>query len=258
MVILEENHSETQALASMPYLASLATQYGQTTAYHAITHPSLPNYLAIAGGDTFGVTDDNPPSSHPIAGDSVFDQTIGAGRTAKTYAEAMTTNCQQSSSGTYAVKHNPWAYFNDTRPRANCDANDVPMGTSTGGNLLSDIQAGTLPDTGMMVPDLCNDAHDCSLTTADGWLKKWIPTLMAGPDYAAGNLTIVVTFDEDDSSSGNLVAFVAIDPRLDNAHKVVALGANHYSLTRWYDANVGVAPLRNAAGAADLKGSFGL
>ena len=258
MVIPEENHSETQALASMPYLASLATQYGQTTAYHAITHPSLPNYLAIAGGDTFGVTDDNPPSSHPIAGDSVFDQTIGAGRTAKTYAEAMTTNCQQSSSGTYAVKHNPWAYFNDTRPRANCIANDVPMGTSTGGNLLSDIQAGKLPATGMMVPDLCNDAHDCSLSTADGWLKKWIPTLMAGPDYAAGNLTIVVTFDEDDSSSGNLVAFVAIDPRLDNAHKVVALGANHYSLTRWYDANVGVAPLRNAAGAADLKGSFGL
>jgi phospholipase C len=258
MVILEENHSESQALGSMPYLASLANQYAQTAAYHAVTHPSLPNYLALAGGDTFGVTDDNSPSSHPIAGDSVFDQSIAVGRTAKTYAEAMTTNCQQGSSGRYAVKHNPWAYFNGTTQRANCTANDVPMGTPTLGSLLSDVKAGTLPATGMMIPDLCNDAHDCSLGTADGWLKDWLPALMAGPDYTSGNLTIIVTFDEDDSASGNLVAFVAIDPRLNNAHKVVALNTNHYSMTRWYDANVGAPQLRNAAGASDLKTAFSL
>jgi phosphatidylinositol-3-phosphatase len=258
MVIVEENHSQTEAINSMPFLTSVANLYGQANGYHAITHPSLPNYLAIAGGSTFGVTDDNSPSSHPLAGDSVFDQTVGTGRTAKTYAESMTSNCQLSSSGSYAVKHNPWAYFNGATQRANCNRGDVPMGTTSGGNLLQDINAGALPNTGMMVPNLCNDAHDCSLATADTWLKGWLPKLMAGPDYTSGKLTVIVTFDEDDSSSGNNVAFVVIDPRLDNVHKIVTTSANHYSLTRWYDENAGAALLRNASTAVDLKAGFGL
>jgi hypothetical protein len=82
---------------------------------------------------------------------------------------------------------------------------------------------------------------------------------MAGPDYTSGNLTIIVTFDEDDSSQGNTIAFVVVDPRLNNVHKVVsATGYNHYSLTRWYDDNAGVARLRNGSTAADLRAAFGL
>ena len=256
MVIVEENHSQTEALTLMPHLASWAATYGKATAYTAATHPSLPNYLAIAGGSTFGVTDDNAPSSHPVSGDSVFDQTISAGLRAKTYAEGMTSNCMLSNTGRYAVKHNPWAYFNDTTHRANCNAHDVPLGTTSSGNLRSDIDAGTLPNTGMMIPDLCNDAHDCTLATADNWLAGWVPELMNGPDYTSGNLTIIVTFDEDDSSAGNNVAFVVIDPRLSG--KVVTSAANHYSLTRWLEANAGAPLLRNAATAPDLKSAFGL
>jgi acid phosphatase len=107
-----------------------------------------------------------------------------------------------------------------------------------------------------MTPNLCNDAHDCSLQTADTWLNAWVPKLMAGPDYTSGNLTILITFDEDDSSAGNNVAFVVIDPRL-NA-KTVTTAANHYSLTRWLEANAGTPLLRNAATAANLKSAFGL
>ena len=256
MVIVEENHSQTQAITSMPHLASWAATYGTASAYVAVTHPSLPNYLAIAGGSDFGVVDDDSPSAHPISGDSVFDQTVSLGLRAKTYAEGMTGNCTLSSTGLYAVKHNPWAYFNGATQQANCNANDVPLGTTSAGNLLTDINSGTLPNTGMMIPDLCNDAHDCPLTTADDWLAGWIPKLMAGSDYTSGNLTIIVTFDEDDSASGNNVAFVVIDPRLNS--KTVAGAANHYSLTRWLDANVGAASLRNAATAPDLKTAFGL
>jgi acid phosphatase len=258
LAILEENHSQPQVLDSMTYLSSLAAQYGQTTSYHGVRHPSLPNYLAIAGGDTFGVTDDNPPSSHPVAGDSVFDQTIAAGGTAGIYAEAMPGNCALTSSGDYAVKHNPWAYFNGATQRANCQKYDVPLGTTVGGNLITDIDAGTLPDTGMIVPDLCNDAHDCSLTTADAWLSHWIPTIMAGPDYLSGDLTIIVTFDEDDSATGNLIAFVVIDPSLLGKHVSVPLTTNHYSLTRWYETAASTKYLRNAATAPDLQAAFGL
>jgi len=118
----------------------------------------LPNYLVIAGGGTFGVTDDAPPSSHPVSGSSVFGAALAQGMTARAYNQAMTVNCQQSSSGTYAVKHNPWAYFPDERTA--CLAGDVATGTLTSGPLLTDITKGTLPNMGMITPDLTHDAHD--------------------------------------------------------------------------------------------------
>src|SRR6476659_48826 len=68
LVFVEENHSLDQMKAGMPYAASLATRYGYATNYRAITHPSLGNYIAIAGGSSYGIHDDDPPSAHQIAG----------------------------------------------------------------------------------------------------------------------------------------------------------------------------------------------
>ena len=62
--------------------------------------------------------------------------------------------------------------------------------------MADDISSGELPNVGMLTPNLCNDAHNCSLSTADAFLKLWLPRLMSGPDYTSGKLTIVVTFDE--------------------------------------------------------------
>ena len=113
-----------------------------------------------------------------------------------------------------------------------------------------------MPVTGELTPNLCNDAHDCSLATFDTFLARWVPALMAGPDYRSGNLTILITFDEDDGSQGNNVALVAIDPRLSG--KTVTGRFNHYSLTKWLDDNAGVPELRNAGSASDLQAAFGL
>lgn len=256
LVVVEENHSRTEALAGMPYLASLANRYGQATAYYAVTHPSLPNYLAIAAGSTFGISDDNPPSSHHLTGSTVFDQAIARSRSARTYAESMPSRCALSSSGGYAVKHNPWAYFSDAGPRTHCSNNDVPAGTPSSGNLHNSTVNGTIGADSMLVPNLCNDAHDCSLSTADADLKAWMARILAGPDWTNRRLTVIVTFDEDDGSASNNVAFVVVDPRLSG--KTVTLRCTHYCLTRWLDDNVGAPPLRNAAGAADLKAAFGL
>jgi hypothetical protein len=52
LMFIEENHSLAEMKAGMPYLYSQATTYGYATNYTAIRHPSLPNYLAIAGGST--------------------------------------------------------------------------------------------------------------------------------------------------------------------------------------------------------------
>jgi acid phosphatase len=144
----------------------------------------------------------------------------------------------------------------DTAERAGCQANDVPSGTTSSGPLLDDVRGGTLPVTGELTPNLCNDAHDCSLGTADAWLAGWVPILMAGPDYRSGHLTIIVTFDEDDGSQSNHVPFVVIDPQVKTA--LVTARVDHYSLTRWLDDNAGVTRLRNAASAFDLRAAFGL
>ncbi len=89
LVFVVENHSLDQMRDEMPFTARLARRYGYATSYHGVTHPSLPNYLAIAGGDTFGVSDDAAPSAHPLTGPSVFGRAVRAGSTARLYAEAM-------------------------------------------------------------------------------------------------------------------------------------------------------------------------
>jgi hypothetical protein len=254
LVVVEENHTAASALRGMPYLAALAKSYGHTTAYKAVAHPSLPNYLAIAGGSTFGVRDDRNPSSHHIAGASAFDRAIAAGRTAKTYAESMPAACGQSATTRYAVKHNPWAYFSDPASRANCNRFDVPAGTTTAGALRADIDRGTLPNVGLLVPDICHDGHDCSLATADAWLKSWLTVVRQGADYRAGRLAIVITFDEDDNSGNNTVLTTVVSPY---TSRIVSPRAyNHYSLTRYIAELTGTTPLRSAATATSLRAAF--
>ena len=251
LVFIEENHSLDEMKSQMPYTYGLAQQYGYATDWKAITHPSLPNYLAIAGGSTYGVTDDNSPSSHPISGASVLGQALAAGKTAKTYAESMTTNCQQSSSGDYAVRHNPWAYYVDAAERSGCNAHDVPFTQFDG-----DVTNGTLPNLGFVIPNLCDDAHNCSLGTADNWFKARMTSILAGPDWKSGHLAVVLTADEDDSSQSNTVLTVVIHPSQHG--NVVSTPLNHYSLTRLAEDVVGASHLNNAGSAANAATAFGL
>ncbi|MCU1346148.1 MAG: phosphoesterase, partial [Acidimicrobiia bacterium] len=178
LTIVVENHSLDEMRRQMPYSYGLAQRFAYASGYSAITHPSLPNYLAMAGGSIFGVHDDAGPSVHPLEGPSVFDSALAAGKTARVYAEAMTSNCSTKSTGRYAVKHNPWAYF--TQGRAACAAHDVPAGTVAAGALHDDIANGTLPNAGMLIPDVCDDGHDCPLSTADHYLAGWLTPILAG------------------------------------------------------------------------------
>jgi hypothetical protein len=254
LVVVEENHSLSEMRDQMPYLYGLARQYGYATDYRAATHPSLPNYLAIAGGSTFDVADDASPSAHPLTGPSVFGAAIAAGRTARLYAESMPSVCATAPSGAYAVKHAPWAYFVDEA--ALCQDRMVPAGTPTDGPLASDVAAGELPTVGMLVPDLDHDAHDGTLATADEWLHGWLPAIMAGPDFQGGRLAIVVTADEDDKTDGNRVLTVVIAPGVTD--EVVTAPLSHYSLTGLLCEVAGVPPLREAAGAPSFAEAFGL
>ena len=259
LVVIEENHSYAQMRDGMPFLARMSDTYGYATNWTALTHPSAPNYLAIAGGSTFGITDDTAPAANADAissAPSVFDQAITAGKTAGTYAESMPENCHvydypDRSVGTpkYAVRHNPWAYF--AAGRDACLINDRPLTPFPG-----DAAANALPNLSFLVPNLDHDAHDGSLSTADAWLEDQLAPVLASSDFTSGRLVVIVTADEDDKASENKVLTSVLTPAL--SHTVVNTALTHYSLTRYIDQVLGVRPLLNAADAPDLATAFGL
>ena len=250
LVFIEENHSLSQMKSDMPYTFGLAQRFGYATNYTAIRHPSLPNYIAIAGGQTYGITNDDTPSANPVRGPSVFGQAIAARRTAALYADGMPENCATSDGGShYAVKHNPWAYF--TGERNTCRRYDIPVDRLGGA-----ITHGELPNVGMVIPNLCNDAHDCPLGTADTWFKGWMTKLFDGPDWKSGHLAVVLTADEDDKSARNTVLTVVIHP----SQKAIMVTSplTHYSLTRLYEEVAGTRYLFGAASAPSMTTAFGL
>jgi acid phosphatase len=249
LVFVIENHSLGEMKAQMPFTWRLARRFAYATDYHGIRHPSLPNYLAIAGGSTFGVADDNPPSAHKIKGRSVFGQALANGRTAKLYADGMPADCALASGGdNYAVKHNPWAYFVDERHA--CNRYDVPLPA-----LATDVSNGHLPNAGMVVPNLQHDAHDGTLAAADTWLRNKVNMIRQGTDWTSGRLAIVITADEDDSQHGNRVLTVVASKSTPHG-RVVKTRLNHYSLTRLYDDVLGVRHLRHARTAASMTKAF--
>jgi acid phosphatase len=260
LTIVEENHSLDQMKRQMPYLDGLAERFAYADHYTAITHPSLPNYIAIAGGHTAGILNDAAPAAHVIRGQSIFGQALAAGKTAKVYEESMPTNCAVTGNVDrgYAVKHNPWAYYADEREA--CRKFDV-----SSSSFLSDARSNDLPNAGMLVPNRCNDAHDkalgCNLATADQYLASILPTILGSSDFTSGNLAVVVTADEDNdssSTSGGPVLTVVLHASLDGSHLVVSTPLTHFSLSRLYSQVIGAPALRRAATAPDMAGAFRL
>ena len=256
LLIVEENRSVQDVEAHMPFLMSQARTYGTATNFYAIRHPSLPNYLVLAGGSTFGITDDDDPRAHQLQGPSLFGQLVSADRTAKTYAEAMPTNCARENHETYAVRHNPWTYFADPAERASCEQFDVPAGSPTAGALVDDITAGNLPTFGLLAPDLCHNGHDCSAAITDDWLQPWLLTIKEGRDFTSGRLAIVITWDEDDDHSGNQVPMMVIHPSLDDRQVTTRL--DHYGVSASIARIGGVPLLRDANNRTDALAAFGL
>jgi chitodextrinase len=235
--------------SAAPYENQLAGQCGLATNYAGVSHPSLPNYIAATSGSTQGITDDNPPSSHPLGVASIFGQI-----NSKSYQESMPSNCALTSSGNYAVKHNPEAYY--TPIRTDCNVNDVPMGSTSSGAFLNDLTNNTLPAFSFVTPDMCNDTHDCSVSTGDNWLKSWVPKIVASPAYKAGQLALFITWDENDGSAGNQVPAIVASPYTP-VGTTSATSFNHYSLLRTTEELLGTTNyLGNAAGAASMRSAF--
>jgi acid phosphatase len=123
-------------------------------------------------------------------------------------------------------------------------------------DLAADVAAGRLPDAGMVVPDVCDDAHNCPLATADDFMRQAIGLAMSGPDYRSGRLAIVVTADEDDRTQDNVVLTILVHPSVRGV--VTSTPLSHLSLSRLYSQVLGLPPLRQAATAPSMVKAFGL
>src|SRR6202047_4898836 len=213
IVVVEENHNYGDVVAngSMPYLNGLANQYGLATNYFANGHPSIPDYFMLTTGKTLTLIDAVTPDSFSVSDDNVIRELIAAGKTWKSYAEDLPAiGYTGGDSGNYAVRHYPLAYMIDVQNDSAQRKNLVPFS-----QFSTDLSTANLPDYSFIVPNLCNDAHDCSLAAADSWLKKNLDPVIQSPVFQKDGLLIIV-FDEADTldltAGGGHVAAVIVSP----------------------------------------------
>jgi hypothetical protein len=229
VVILFENHSRSAITASSaPYLTSFAKSGRTFTAYYAVEHPSLPNYLDIVSGSNQGCTSDACPRQTYTA-DNLFHQ---LGTNWKSYEESMPSHCDLNSAGKYAVKHNPAAYFTDLI--ATCPSHDVAYPS---------VLPSVLPDFTFVTPNLCNDMHDCAVSVGDTWASKHVPA------YLTRGAIVVIVFDEG-SGSQNVYAAEA-GPGI-AANSSSATHYTHYSLLAGLEDHYGLGRLAHAQGIGGL------
>jgi phosphatidylinositol-3-phosphatase len=195
-VIVMENHEygDIVGSSSAPYINRLAHHYGLAEGMYAISHPSLPNYLALIGGSTFGRTSDCTECTVEAA--SVTDQLASTGISWRAYMEGLPRPCYTgASAGDYAKKHDPFVYLTRLVRNPSSCANDVvPLA-----RLALDERSRTLPRFIWITPNLCHDMHDCSVATGDRFLARLIPRLLRA---LGRNGLLILTWDEGSSDNG--------------------------------------------------------
>ena len=238
-LIVMENHSPQQALAG-PFTASLAAKYGVAKNYHAITHPSVPNYLALTSGSTWGVTDD---SYHVLPQQDLGTQLTSAGVTWRAYMEGLGDSGCLNSPVPYDPGHNPFAFYGGA-----CPPNVMPF-TALDGDL-----AGNTPRFSWITPDRCHDTHDCPVATGDEWLKQTVGRITQSSAWKHSGV-LFVTWDEDDGSASNQVLTLVLTPSL--GHRASSRSYDHYSLLATIEDIMRVGRLGKAAQAQPMNDLVG-
>lgn len=306
VIIMDENQSYNAIIGApgsaadqvAPAINSYARSCGVATNYHAITHPSHSNYVAAVAGNTYvapGCTSwtcvSQPLNFCDTAGNTggsstcpnIFTQLDSAGRSWKTYAESMPSNCSTSAADPYSAGHNPPVWFlQGSGPynlAASCAAHDVPL-TSTTTGLQHDIDNNALPAYSWIVPNKCNDMHNCSgqnpVTAGDTFIKTWVDRIVSTPDYQNGSTVIFLTWDEgveggrpfneDCLATANLsdeschLATIVLSPYTTPGTQASAF-FTHYSLLKTTEKMLGLQTFLGHAGDAsttDMLSAFGL
>ena len=271
-----KNYSSVNGSSNAPYLNSLATQCGIATAYNddcfASNEVSLPHYLALTSGsncdtglDQSGsgcITDDNDATSHTLSTASIFGQVTSW----KSYLEDMPSACDPSSSGLYACKHNPAAYYTAL---SSCSANDVPItglscdssNTMTGctpapiNAFTSDLANDTLAQLTFISPNVDNDMHNGTVTQADNWLYTYMPLILQSPAYLRGDVAVQLLWDEQSTSTfGGATPNVFVSPYI-TAGTQSSTPMNHFAMLRAWENAFGLSTYLGCASGTQPGGS---
>ena len=256
-LIVMENEESTGIMGNnaAAYINALATGHGLATQYFAVSHPSLPNYLALTAGSTFGIASDC--TGCYVNATNIADQVESSGRSWKGYLESMPSSCYVGDAYPYMQKHNPFIYYNDVRTNpARCAEHVVPFT-----QLSTDLVNGSVPNLAWITPNMCNDMHDCSIATGDAWLANVVPGILASSAFQNGGV-LFITWDEGESSAGccgnaagGQVATLVIAPN-GVAGLRSTIAETHYSLLRTIEDAWGLSALGQAASAVAMREYF--
>ena len=180
---------------------------------------------------------------------------LAAGKTWKAYAEDLPSVGDVTMgivNGSYASRHNPVVYLSDVQNSATQATNVVPFT-----QFATDLANNTLPNYAFIVPNLCNDAHSCSVSTADEWLQTNIDPLVKSAQFQQDGLLLIL-FDEsrgDNTHGGGKVAWVAVSGKSKQGYQSTTL-YQHQSTLRLSLQALGVTTFPGAAATAPDMGEF--
>ena len=249
VVWMENEEASAITALSMPYLYGLSVRFGRATQVYAVAHPSEPNYLAFWSGSTQGVTDDR---THDFEAASLASQVTEAGKQWRVYAQNVPGNCftlatasggpdGPGRAGAYARKHEPAISFRSVSSSPSECAKIQPLAAFDP----------TAFDVGFVVPNVCNDAHSCSLAVGDAFLRAFLPSVLDGPDWS--HTLLVVSFDEGKSDmygGGHVFTLVAREGLSGFTSSTMH---THYGVLRTIEDLLGLPCLANSCSAAPLS-----
>ncbi|MEO6688374.1 MAG: alkaline phosphatase family protein [Dokdonella sp.] len=219
-----------------PYINSLVGSGASFSNAHGVTHPSQPNYLAFFSGQQQGITDDSCP--HDFTGiANLGSQLLAAGLSFAGYSETMPAQAYVGCSfSNYARKHNPWVNFDNVPGTSNRTFASFPTAFDD------------LPTVAIVVPNLCDDMHDCSISTGDTWLQTHLDGYVQWAK--SHNSLFILTWDEDNFTVPNQIPMVFAGASL--IHGSYSEWVNHYGVLRTLEDMYGMPALANAATAVPI------
>src|SRR2546422_3523967 len=222
------------------YMTALADAYSIARQdNYCNVNPSLPNYLCLSGARDLGCSGyDGDPNSNGCTSsawnsENIIDRILGAGLTWKAYMEDMPSNCYTSDSGNYAVRHNPFVYYNDIVSNSTRCNQVVPAGTA-GSALVADLASTSTASNYMwFTPNTCNDMHDCDIPTGDTYLSVLVPLILGSNVFLTQRAALLLTFDE---GYGQPIYTVWAGPVVKTAY-TSSTAHSHYSVLSTIESN---------------------
>lgn len=229
LIVLE--NKEYNPSQDPPYLARLEKQGALATRSYGITHPSLPNYLAMISGSTHGITNDC--TGCVVHGRTLVDQLESAHLSWAAYMEDMPHSCFTGSVfDRYAKKHDPFMYIPSIRGNSVRCARVRPL---TG--LIHDLSGRSAPQFVWITPNLCHDGHDCGNPSVNIFLQTYVPKILRSAAYRDRG-ALIITYDEGTTragccrlAAGGHIETIVVGTGIKKGSRI-ATPVDHYSLLR--------------------------